>query len=62
MRERSILTFVRGQVALAFQKTLPKKIAKKCAFIVFFKHLLGSFEADFKVGQGLIRKKKQNCV
>ena len=34
----------------------------KCPFKVFFKHLLGSFEADFMVGQGLIRKKKQNCI
>ena len=62
MRARLILIFVRGQVALAFLKTLPKKTAKKCAFIVFFKHLLRPFEADFMVGQGLIRKKKQNCI
>ena len=62
MRARSILIFVRGQVALAPLKTLPKKTAKKRAFIVFFKHFLRPLEMDLLTGEGLIRKKTQNCI
>ena len=62
MRARSILIFVRGQVALAPLKTLPKKTAKKRAFIVFFQHLPRPLEADHMIRKGLIRKKKQNCI